>query len=168
MAKRAATLPPSGATGAGWRDWRGCGAIGAIGGTRSQQNQCLTPINPKASFSSMKSLSDLSVADLRRVLALKEQIESLEGQLEAIGGESNADAASPAETPVPVKRTKRRLSAAHRRKLNNALATALKIRWEKATGTDTAPKKHRMSTAGRAAISAAAKARWARVRAARA
>ena len=60
----------------------------------------------------MKSLSDLSVADLRRVLALKEQIESLEGQLEAIGGESSADAASPAETPVPVKRTKRRLSAA--------------------------------------------------------
>lgn len=82
----------------------------------------------------MKSLSDLSVADLRRVLAFKEQIESLEGQLEAIGGESNADAASPAETPVPVKRTKRRLSAAHRRKLIKALAKARKIRWAKATG----------------------------------
>jgi hypothetical protein len=148
-----------------WRDWRGCGAIG---GMRSQQSHCLTPINPQASFSSMKSLSDLSVADLRRVLALKEQIESLEGQLEAIGGESSADAASPAETPVPVKRTKRRLSAAHRRKLIKALAKARKIRWAKATGTDTAPKKHRMSAAGRAAISAAAKARWARVRAAKA
>ena len=54
----------------------------------------------------MKSLSDLSVADLRRVLALKEQIESLEGQLEAIGGESSADAASPAEAPAPAKRAK--------------------------------------------------------------
>ena len=148
-----------------WRDWR---EYGAIGGTRGHQSHCLTPINPKASFSSMKSLSDLSVADLRRVIALKEQIESLEGQLEAIGGESSADAASPAEPPVPVKRTKRRLSAAHRRKLIKALAKARKIRWAKATGTDTAPKKHRMSAAGRAAISAAAKARWARVRAAKA
>jgi hypothetical protein len=116
----------------------------------------------------MKSLSDLSVADLRRVLALKEQIESLEGQLEAIGGESSADAASPAETPVPVKRTKRRLSAAHRRKLIKALAKARKIRWAKATGTKAAPKKRRMSAAGRAAISAAAKARWAKVHAAKA
>ena len=148
-----------------WRDWR---EYGAIGGTRSQQNQCLTPLNPQASFSSMKSLSDLSVADLRRVLALKGQIESLEGQLEAIGGESSADAASPAEPPVPVKRSKRRLSAAHRRKLIKALAKARKIRWAKATGTDTAPKKRRMSAAGRAAISAAAKARWAKVHAAKA
>ena len=148
-----------------WRDWR---EYGAIGGTRSHQSHCLTPINPQASFSLMKSLSDLSVADLRRVIALKEQIESLEGQLEAIAGESSADAASPAETPVPVKRTKRRLSAAHRRKLIKALAKARKIRWAKATGTDTAPKKRRMSAAGRAAISAAAKARWARVHAAKA
>ena len=118
----------------------------------------------------MKSLSDLSVADLRRVIALKEQIESLEGQLEAIGGETSADAASPAETPAPVKRTKRRLSAAHRRKLIKALAKARKMRWAKAqaSATDTAPKKRRMSAAGRAAISAAAKARWARVRAAKA
>jgi hypothetical protein len=54
----------------------------------------------------MKSLSDLSVADLRRVIALKEQIEALEGQLEVIaeneviaantGGDAGA-----AETPLP-------------------------------------------------------------------
>jgi hypothetical protein len=115
----------------------------------------------------MKSLSDLSVADLRRVIALKEQIESLEGQLEAIGGESSADAAKPAEA-APAKRAKRRLSPAHRRKLIKALAKARKIRWAKATGTKAAPKKRRMSAAGRAAISAAAKARWARVHAAKA
>lgn len=111
----------------------------------------------------MKSLTDLSVADLRRVIALKEQIESLEGQLEAI-----TENAGPAEAPAPVKRAKRRLSAAHRRKLIKALAKARKMRWAKATGTDAAPKKRRMSAAGRAAISAAAKARWAKVRAAKA
>jgi hypothetical protein len=121
----------------------------------------------------MKSLSDLSVADLRRVIALKEQIEALEGQLEVIaeneviaantGGDAGA-----AETPAPAKPAKRRLSPAHRRKLIKALARARKIRWAKATGTDAAPKKRRMSAAGRAAISAAAKARWARVHAAKA
>ena len=118
----------------------------------------------------MKSLSELSVTNLRRVIALKEQIESLEGQLEAIAEESSADAVSPAEAPVPAKRIKRRLSAAHRRKLIKALARARKIRWAKAkaTGTNPAPKKRRMSAAGRAAISAAAKARWAKVRAAKA
>jgi hypothetical protein len=45
IAKQAATLPPLGATRAGWR---GCGAIWR---TRSQQNQCLTPLNPQASCS---------------------------------------------------------------------------------------------------------------------
>ena len=60
----------------------------------------------------MKSLSGLSVADLRRVIALKEQIESLEGQLEAIAGESSADAASPAETPAAAKARWARVHAA--------------------------------------------------------
>jgi hypothetical protein len=116
----------------------------------------------------MKSLSDLSVADLRRVIALKEQIESLERQLEAVA-ENTGNDASTAEAPTHTKRAKRRLSAAHRRKLIKALARARKIRWAKAkkNGTDAAPKKRRMSAAGRAAISAAAKARWARVRAAK-
>ena len=115
----------------------------------------------------MKSLSDLSVAELRRVIALKEQIESLERQLEAINDNAGGNA-SLAETPAPAKRAKRRLSPAHRRKLIKALAKARKIRWAKANETNAAPKKRRMSAAGRAAISAAAKARWARVRAAKA
>ena len=115
----------------------------------------------------MKSFSELSVTDLRRVIALKEQIEALEGQLGALVGE--AGEASPTEAPAPVKRAKRRLSAAHRRKLIKALARARKIRWAraKATGLNPAPKKRRMSAAGRAAMSAAAKARWASVRAAK-
>jgi hypothetical protein len=115
----------------------------------------------------MKSLSDYSTSQLRRAIALKEQIESLQGQLEAIAGAANAD--SPTEAPVPAKRIKRRLSAAHRRKLIKALAKARKIRWAKAkaAGTNSVPKKRHMSRAGRAAISAAAKARWAKIRAAK-
>jgi hypothetical protein len=121
---------------------------------------------PVGILSSMKTLSDLSVADLRRAIALKEQIELLDGQLEAIAGESSAAAANPIAAPTPAKRTKRRLSAAHRRKLIKALAKARRVRWAKAkaAGTNAAPKKRRMSAAGRASISAAAKARWAKVR----
>jgi hypothetical protein len=115
----------------------------------------------------MKSLGELSVADLRRVIALKERIESLEGRLEAIAGEAGVGAASATEVPTLAKPPKRRLSAAHRRKLIRALAKARKIRWAKARAAraNAAPKKRRMSAAGRAAISAATKARWAKVRA---
>ena len=115
----------------------------------------------------MKTLSDLSVADLRRAIALKEQIESLEGQLEVIAGDGDVGAASATEAPGPGEPPKRRLSAAHRRKLIKALAKARKVRWAKAkaAGNGAVPKKRRMSAAGRAAISAAAKARWAKIRA---
>ncbi len=68
----------------------------------------------------------------------------------------------------PVKK-KRKLSAAHRRKLIKALAKARKVRLAnlKATATTSNPakKKRRISAAGRAAMSAAGKARWAKVRA---
>ena len=139
------------------------------GGTRrpASFNFEVNPGQSVGTLFSMKSLGELSVADLRRVIALKEQIESLEGRLEAIAGETGVGAASATEAPVPAKPPKRRLSAAHRRKLIKALAKARKIRWAKArsTGSDAVPKRRRMSAAGRAAISAAAKARWAKVRA---
>ena len=51
----------------------------------------------------MKSLGELSVADRRRVLALKEQIESLEGRLDAIAGEAGVDAASATEAAALAK-----------------------------------------------------------------
>src|SRR5271168_3036173 len=70
MAKRAAMLPPSGATGAGWRDWRGCGAIGAIWRTRSQQHQCLTRANPKASPLNLLSSIRLAMWHFTELLSL--------------------------------------------------------------------------------------------------
>jgi len=120
-----------------------------------------------AFFEKMKSLFGYSTSQLRRAIALKERIEALQGQLEGIVGA--ASAASPSGVPTSAKRIKRRLTAAHRRKLIKALAKARKIRWAKAktAGTNSAPKKRRMSKAGRAAISAAAKARWAKIRAAK-
>jgi hypothetical protein len=115
----------------------------------------------------MKLLSDISVADLRRVIALKVQIESLKGQIGAIAGDDGVGAASTSEAPVATRPPKRQISAAHRRKLIKALTKARQARWAKAkaAGANAAPKKRRMSAAGRAAISAAAKVRWAKARA---
>jgi hypothetical protein len=120
-------------------------------------------------LSSMKSLADLSVAELRRIFAFKEQIESLESQIEAIAGKASVDSTNRTEPLSPGKPAKRRLSAAHRRRLVKALARARKVRWAnaKTAASNLVPKKRRMSAAGRATISAAAKARWAKIRAAK-
>jgi hypothetical protein len=113
-------------------------------------------------------LSEFSLAQLRRLVAIKEQIEDLEGQIDELAGGARAGASvvDPTKAPAPAKR-KYHMSAAHRSKLIKALAEARKARWAKvkAAVTASAPKKRHMSRAGRAAISAAAKARWARIRA---
>lgn len=141
---------------------------------QNQSHEVYSPPSTKSGFDSpgfvgilalMNSLSDLTVVELRRVIVIKEQIESLQKQLEALAGE--AGEARPTEAPAPAKR---KLSAVHRRKLVKALAKARKARWAKAKAakTATAPKKRRISAKGRAALSAAAKARWAKFRAAKA
>jgi hypothetical protein len=116
----------------------------------------------------MNALTDYSVADLRRALALKEQIEALEQQLDELTGEASEAGpveSSPVQAPAPAKR---KMSAAHRRKLVKALAKARAIRWAnaRAAGAEPAPKRRRrLSAASRAALSAAATARWAKYRA---
>jgi hypothetical protein len=114
----------------------------------------------------IKSLSDYSASELRRAIALKEQIEALQDQIQELTGEAASDdSAIATETPAPARR---RLSASHPRKLVKALAKARNIRWAKvnAAGSAASPKKRRhMSAEGRAAIAAAAKARWAKFRA---
>ena len=62
------------------------------------------------------------------------------------------------------------MSPAHKRKLIKALARARAIRWAnmkgtKATESDKPTKRRKMSAAAKAKIAAAARARWARVRA---
>jgi hypothetical protein len=119
----------------------------------------------------MTNLSNLTTNQLRSIISLKEQIETLQGQLDSItGGEVptpfNAFAG---EALVPARR-KYHMSAAHRRKLIKALAKARKIRWARAKAQKAAlkpaqKKDRRSSPAVRAKLSAAAKARWARARA---
>jgi len=113
----------------------------------------------ESQFYGMKLLKDYSSADLRRIILIKEQIETLQTQLEAFGGEAGNGAVG-----QPEKRGRRRMSASARRKIG----LAQKARWAKRKGTSTAPappKRRRMSAAGRARIAAAAKARWAKFRA---
>jgi hypothetical protein len=108
----------------------------------------------------MTKLTNLSVEQLRRAVAVREQIAELEQELESILGES----------PVtnghrPGRRT---MSASARAKI----AAAQRARWarQKKTqgGAGAAPKKGRrkMSPAARAKIAAAARARWAKAKAA--
>jgi hypothetical protein len=108
----------------------------------------------------MTNLHDLTTSQLHRIIAIKEQIEALQGELATIAGDGG-------EMPHPFhedKPRKGRRSATVRAKM----AAAQKARWAGIKGNaDSKPAKkgkRRMSAAGRAAISAAAKARWARLK----
>jgi hypothetical protein len=104
----------------------------------------------------MTSLQNLTVAQLRQVISIKEKIDELEAELAAVAGGGVAAAAQP--------RGRRGMSAAGRARI----AAAQKAHWAKVGAkVEAAPKKRRkMSAAGRARMAAAAKARWAKAKAA--
>jgi len=105
----------------------------------------------------MTELLNLSTAKLKRIIALKQQIERLSAKLQSIAGGSTAAVGRP-----PKK--KWTMSAAGRAKI----AAAARARWAKVhAAAKPAKKKRTMSAAGRAKIAAAARARWAKVRAAK-
>ena len=117
----------------------------------------------------MTNISNLTTGQLQRILAIKEQIEALQGEIDSIAGGDEVPIPTARQAPVPAKR-KYRMSAAHRRKVVKALAKARRIRWAKVKGTTAtlkpAKKKDgRSSPATRSKLAAAAKARWARVKA---
>ena len=101
----------------------------------------------------MKEILSISSTQLKRIVALKEKIEKLQSQLQAVANSSSVGKAAP---------KRRRMSAAARKKIS----AAAKARWAKVKGK-AAPKKRTMSLAARRKIAAAARARWARVRAAK-
>ena len=105
----------------------------------------------------IKELLHLSASKLKRVVALKSQIERLEAQL---GKLVSATSSAPAEKAV---HSRRKMSAATKRKI----AAAAKVRWAKYHSAK-GPKngKRIMSAAARRKIAAAAKARWAKAKAA--
>lgn len=105
---------------------------------------------------------NISTDQLRRALQIKEQIESLQGQLESLlSGSARVQSSATLGG-----RRRNKMSAAGRARI----AAAQRARWAKVKRTSSngaAPHKRRnkMSAAGRARIAAAARARWARVRA---
>jgi phage protein D len=111
----------------------------------------------------MTNLQDLTTSQLNRIIAIKEQIETLQAEIESVVSDGGAMPVS----MKPGKKRKRRLSAAGRA----AIIAGTKARWARMKSKTDAPKAakkkdRRSSPAVRAKLSAAAKARWARVRAA--
>ena len=110
-------------------------------------------------------IANLSVEQLRKAIAIKEQIEALEQELSSLTGEA-APAVAPRRGRPPG--GKGGISAAGRARI----AAAQRRRWAKQRGgspvSANQPKtktKKRFSAAARAALSAAAKARWAKAKA---
>jgi hypothetical protein len=105
------------------------------------------------------------MGQLHRIIAIKAQIETLQGQIDTIIAGGNGG-----DFPIPMiaaeRRRRRRMSAAGRARISAAAkARWAKIRGNAATVAKPAKKgKRRLSPAGRAAIVAATKARWARVK----
>ncbi len=115
---------------------------------------------PEHAHDMKTTLTDLSTDQLRRAVAIKEQIETLQRQFDSLFG---------ASTPVTAPRAarKRGMSAAGRARI----AAAQRARWAKQKKAQVAaakPAKKRrgkLSPEGRARIIAAQKARWAKAKA---
>jgi hypothetical protein len=103
----------------------------------------------------MTVLNSLSVEQLRKAVAIKEQIEHLEAQLGSVLGD--------AAEPLVRSKKRHRMSAAGRARI----AAAARARWTKVKGQQETPrKKRKVSAAARLRLSAAAKARWKKAKAA--
>ena len=124
-----------------------------------------------------RSLTDLSVTELRKVLQIKEEIVSLESQLAALLGGRSAAPAAPAAVkgakrgPKPGKRGGRRQLSPEARE---RIAAAQRARWAKQRGGKPAKTvvakpgkrggRRQLSPEARERIAAAQRARWAAVR----
>src|SRR5687767_13287561 len=108
-------------------------------------------------------LTDLSTDQLRRAVAVKEQIESLERQLASLLGGGGAVGRPPGGGRRGGRRT---MSASARARI----AAAQRARWARHKAGKPAAarvggrKRRRMSAEARARIAAAQRARWARVK----
>ena len=116
----------------------------------------------------MTNLAELTTGQLQRIIAVKEQIEALQGEISSIvAGGGGGEVPTRSLREVAPKKHRRRRSTAVRARM----AAAQKARWAKLKGngaTDSKPAKkkdRRSSPATRAKLAAAAKARWARVKA---
>lgn len=108
----------------------------------------------------MTNLENLTVGQLRQVVAIKEQIERLQSQLNSIAGNGHARAGGP---------KRRVMSAAAKARI----AAAQRLRWAKMKGRGgktAGPAKRagrrKVSAATKARLAAIARARWAKAKAA--
>lgn len=113
----------------------------------------------------MVNLRDLTIEQLRKAAAIKEQIETLQQQLETITG----NGISARAVAVKASRNGKRSTSAAGKGKTTEVAKEKKARLleEKALVADEAKpaKKRKMSAEGKAKMAAAAKARWAKVKA---
>ena len=107
-----------------------------------------------------------SIDQLKRALAVSEQIEKLQGELAAILGGSQPSTPSQPAASKPAKAGRRTMSVEAREKI----AAAARARWAKVKGTAPAAaakpaapakKKGGLTPEGRAKLAASMKARWA-------
>ena len=115
----------------------------------------------------MATFHELSTAQLRQALQMREQIEDLQRKLNALlGGERSASANVKTKKTVGRSSAKRTLSPEARAKI----AAGQKARWAKTkapvapvskSGAKAAKKKGGLTPEGRAKLAAAMKARWA-------
>jgi hypothetical protein len=106
----------------------------------------------------MTPLQDLTVQQLRKLVAIREQIDTLQGEIDLIAGGESAAPTTPLKGPGRRKKSR-----------SEAARIAVAARWAKvrAERAGTGPKSRRkMSAAARARMATAAKARWAKVKAA--
>ena len=107
----------------------------------------------------MTTLQNLSVAQLRQVVAIKEQIERLQAQFDSVADGHNSN--------VSVAPKRRVMSAAGKARI----AAGQRLRWAKSRARTASPapakkaRRRKVSPATRARLAAIAKARWARVKA---
>jgi hypothetical protein len=112
-------------------------------------------IIPPKPRSIIMNITDLSAEQLRQAAQIKDQITTLEKQLQALLG--NVSNGKPAEGGM---------SAAGRARISAAAkARWAKIKKDNGTTAKTASGKRSMSKAAKDKISAAAKARWAKIKA---
>jgi hypothetical protein len=103
----------------------------------------------------MTTLQNLTVEQLQKLIAIKEQIQTLQGEIESIAGGGGS--------APPVKRRGRKKMSR-----SEAARIAVTARWAKvraAKGADAPKKRRKVDAAWRAKLAAAARARWARAKA---
>jgi len=152
-----------------WTGGRQCHCSASIGGIMKLAGLACPAIFPRLTLqphrdyqSPMTNFEDLTSGQLIQIIAVKEQIEALQGKIDSIIGSGNG-----VSSPVVGTKKRRRTSAAGRA----AIAAGQRARWAKIKGTKdkaSAPtkKRRKMSAAAKAKIAAAARARWATAKAA--